>query len=330
METGMIGFSEKDFKVMEFESFIKGHSENLSLRIFRVDEENERVFIGNIKNADLSNLDIFEFVQKKYGGGNYFIQCVVGNKLGQGSNLSIAKTEVIKESDHSSNLEKKIDSFQSAVLEILKNQTQKKETSREEMLKEMMMMKEMFSSNIDMTKIYTDMAKVQREAFALGKEFQLPEVEEKEESSMDKFMPIIGAGISALLAKFQGNQAIQPNLAKTETAPVYQTAPTEEKKVPTENDEMILQILSTVTKIKKTSALPEGEEKEYKIELLADDIQEFFPQINDFIDTPIDLGQIINEYAGKYGQKITETEINTARRICEKIKTNRREENNVH
>ena len=325
----MDGMIEQEQKIIDFEKELSVVSGSLSVIVSRFDEDGERVNLPTIKDAEIRNIEeLLEIVRKRYMKGRkkdrFFFQLRTASGFSKGFTIAIENPSFEEPvlAGGSSQEIKKDDDFKAAVLEILKAQSVQKQPGREEFLRELQIYKELFGSkesSMDVTKIYSDMAKAMRDGFQLGMEFKNPAPEPEEEKS--GFQELIPA-LSQLISGFFNRNQTGPTVSQ----PVYQPAPEKPKTPPadsiqpTPQDDDMMMIFSIVAKIKKTAKMPAGEDRDYRIDLIADEILEFFPQVKEAVLIPFDLRAVILDQAGRYGMSITEPEIETAKTVWEKIK----------
>lgn len=314
MEKPMILDASGYEKEFEFEEYLRTLGGDVSLVVFRVDDERKRLYKGKLHSVDVGD-DIHELIKKKFGNGEFFIQAKIGNRLGKGMVIFVDKDETVKtQTGNNTALESKID-------RLIEAMTVKNQPSEIEMLEKMKMYKELFGGNGggSNSSLIKEIIQSYKDGLEIGKTISNPEPETEKKDNSN-----IWGNLLQVLPMLLQNRQSAPAYIPTEMNPPAQNyqQPAQQN---TEEEEMKLKYMSLIHKIRKTAQVQNSEEKQKKISTLALEIVDFYEELLIYIDMVKD-DNAINGLIQKYGISITEVEKETCKKIVNEVKEILKEE----
>lgn len=316
-------------KNAEFEDFFKTLGTSFRLKVFKKNGINPKSFCGTIDDFDATTDDIYEIIKTQFGPGKFYIQGEANGRYVKGAAIQVVientmqQTALPTANPELELLKKQIEDLKTIIAN--KNQN---EDSELKIIEKMRMYKELFGGGeqkqANPADFFKEMRSAYKEGFETGKIYTNP-VEEKE---TDSTMQLIQSVLPMLMGGLMNKQHVQQMPAPVMQNPVQNIQPvmtepkkTEEPKKINEEDEAVrIAYLSLFGKLKKIAVLPDGsEEKEAKINLIIDEIFEYFPEMIDNFDKVEDINTAIELLTSNFPIKLNDSEKKLIVRIYNEI-----------
>jgi len=310
-EVKILNAGFEDNKEDEINDYFKSLSDEAKIKIFKVDSYGKRQYIGRLHSLDLQNDDIHEVVKSLYGAGTFFVQAFVNGKLSKGSNIFIAESNVKTQENNNFEIHRQIEDLKNQV--VMLSSRRGEESDELKMLEKMKIYKELFGGGGGSHNLMKDIAESFREGLELGKMINNPEPVEKDN------------GLTGLISSFLPllmQQQQQPQQVKQLIPfPVQQQQQKIETQPENKNEgEEMLQYIGLLSKVRKTANCRDEEERQSKIEHIAEEILEFHPDIINIVkNTGIQISQLIEMGLAKYKMHLSEHEKKVVLDVWEEI-----------